>query len=139
MAKRIRDNTGISVYPRGYISNPDSTSIDKYDAYIQDNISRSPKQKDTETEKIKQRNEADNNFLKEVQINNNLVVIPNMGQEDKCVCKGAKLENKEEISIKYHKEGTVKEIFVKGKICKDCRRKLVLRKLILDAYHKVES
>ena len=37
------------------------------------------------------------------------------------------------ISIKYRKNGIVKEIFVNGKICDDCGRKIVLRNLILDA------
>ena len=139
MAGRVKDGIGVTVYPKGYKSNPEGMPYDKYDGYIQDYNNRSTKQKNSETEKIKQRNEEDNTFIRRIQNMNFLSVWTSEDQTDKCVCEGIKYEAKERISIKYRKNGIVKEIFVNGKICKDCGRKIVLKKPILDAYHKAEG
>ena len=139
MAGRVRDGIGITVYHKGYKSNPEGMPYDKYDGYIQDYNNRSTKQKNSETEEIKQRNESDNTFIKQIRNMNFISVWSYNDQEDKCVCEGLKFEDREKISIKYRINGSVKEIFVNGKICKDCGRKIVLKKPILDAYHKAEG
>lgn len=139
MAGRVRDGIGITVYHKGYKSNPEGMPYDKYDGYLQDYNNRSTKQKNSETEKIKQRNESDNTFIRHIQNMNFLSVWTSENQTDKCVCEGIDFGSKEKLAIKYRKDGIVKEILVSGKICKDCGRKIVVKKLILDAYHKAEG
>ena len=140
MAGRVRDSIGITVYYKGYKSNPEGIPYDKYDGYIQDNICYSSKQQeDIKAERIKQRNEEDNTLLKKIRVMNFMTVLSNSSQLDKCECDGLLFDDNEKISIKYRKNEVIKEIFVKGKICKDCGRKIVERKLILDAYHKTEG
>ena len=119
MAGRVRDGIGITVYHKGYKSNPEGMPYDKYDGYLQDYNNRSTKKKNSETEKIKQRNEEDNTFIRRIQIMNFLSVWPFANKDDKCLCEGRILQDKDKISIKYRKNGIVKEIFVNGKICKD--------------------
>ena len=89
MARRPKVGTGTSVHPKGYKSNPDSIPLDKYD-YILHDFNRHPskQKKDIETEKIIQRNESDNTFIKQIQNMNFISVWAYADQKDKCVCEG---------------------------------------------------
>lgn len=139
MARRRGDSIGISWYPKGYKSDLDYSAGDKYDVILQDSKYHVPKKIDPQKELIARQNEIDNEILKGIVKLNFMVLQREKGQIKTCICGGNKIDYSERIPIKYRKDGKLKELTMKGKICKDCGRKYIIRKMLLEKYHEKEG
>ena len=133
------DSIGISWHPKGYKSDPDYYGGDKYDTLLQDLNLLGPKAIDPQVEYKKKQAEQENELLKGIVNMNFMVLWQKKAQSRTCKCGATNLYHYRQIPIKYRKDGTVKELMVQGKKCKDCGRKYIVRKMLLDKYHEVEG
>ena len=139
MTRRRRDSIGISWHPRGYKSNLDYDGGDRYDILLQDVNQRASKETDPLTEYKKQQNELDNEILKKIVKMNYLEIWQEKGQSRTCKCGSKTLCFSDRVAIKYRKGGKINELTMQGKICNDCGRKYVVRKILLEKYHEAEG
>ena len=139
MAHGHGDSIGISWHPKGYKSDPDYCGGDKYDSILQDLQLFGPAAIDPQIEYKKKQAEKENELLKGIVNMNFMVLWQKKAQEKTCKCGNNLLCFFPNIPIKYRKDGKVKELMVTGKMCKDCGRKYIVRKMLLDKYHEVEG
>ena len=83
--------------------------------------------------------EKDNAVLLDIVKMNFAVIWQEKGQTRVCKCGSGKLSFRESIPIKYHKDGKVKKLSLQGKVCNDCDRKFLVRKMLLEEYHRIEG
>ena len=139
MANGYKDSIGMSWHPKGYKSDPDFYGGDKYDTILQDLNLYGPKAIDPLKEYKKRKNERDNEILHGIANMNFMVIWQEKAQDKTCRCGSNKLCYFRELPIKYRQDGKVKELKVCGKMCKDCGRKYIVRKVLLDKYHEAEG
>ena len=73
-------------------------------------------------------------IIEDIKICNFCEIINDKGKKKKCLCGGI-YTYKEGITVKYHRNGKMQEVYVTGKICKDCGRKLIVRHIVLSEIH----
>ena len=108
-----QNNAGIHLVPRGYKGSFDSFQpYDRYGAIIaENNLSRENREK---------------KILEDIKLCNFISIADKRGQVKQCVC-GGKLSYKENLEIRFHKNGKMSSIHMNGKQCIDCERKLVIK------------
>ena len=99
-------------------------------------LDRSAKQKSKEA--LKKENERKKEeFFKDIELCNFIVLWNRKGQESRCLCGGV-LCFQDNVPVRFHKNGKMQEILVTAKVCKDCGRKFVVKNLIEEAVKKRE-
>ena len=81
----------------------------------------------------------ENELLKGIVNMNFMVLWQRKAQCRTCKCGATNLYHYRQLPIKYRKDGKIKELMVQGKKCKDCGRKYIVRKMLLDKYHEIEG
>ena len=135
MGGRPKSNIGMTW--QKFSTDPEYGGGDKYDLLLSDSLHNNQKSKITDSEM--QKKEKDNAVLLDIVKMNFAVIWQEKGQTKVCKCGSEKLSFKENIPIKYHKDGKVKKLFLQGKVCNDCDRKYLVRKMLLEEYHKIEG
>lgn len=135
MGGRPKSNIGMTW--QKFSTDPEYGGSDKYDLLLSDSLHNKSKSKVANPEM--QKKEKDNAVLLDIVKMNYAVICQEKGQSKECKCGSAKLSFKESIPIKYHKDGKVKKLFLQGKVCNDCDRKYLVRKMLLEEYHKIEG
>lgn len=135
MGGRPKSNIGMTW--QKFSTDPEYGGSDKYDLLLADSLHNKSKSKVANPEM--QKKEKDNAVLLDIVKMNYAVIWQEKGQSKECKCGSAKLSFKENIPIKYHKDGKVKKLFLQGKVCNDCDRKYLVRKMLLEEYHKIEG
>ena len=135
MGGRPKSNIGMTW--QKFSTDPEYGGGDKYDLLLSDSLHNKSKSKVANPEM--QKKEKDNAVLLDIVKMNHAVIWQEKGQSKECKCGSAKLSFKENIPIKYHKDGKVKKLFLQGKVCNDCDRKYLVRKMLLEEYHKIEG
>ena len=74
-------------------------------------------------------------ILEDIKLCNFISIADKRGQVKQCVC-GGKLSYKENLVIKFHKNGKMSSIHMNGKQCMDCERKLVIKGELLSKMEK---
>ena len=106
-------NAGIHLIPHGHKGSVDSFQpYDKYGAIIAENHMINDK--------------SDNKILEDIRLCNFILIAEKRGQIKHCVC-GGKLNYKEKLAIKFHKKGKMSSMYMDGKQCIDCERKMVIK------------
>lgn len=126
---REQHNAGIHLVPFGKDRSKDEmASFDKFGAIIAENNLRK------KAKEVKVENTDKDKFFENVKMCNFIMLTANKYDNSKCPC-GGQFIYKENMKIKYRKNSEVmSEVYVTGKICRDCERKLVLENLLLDRY-----
>ena len=110
-------NAGIHIKP--YHHNTDGIrKVNKYDEMIAEGKFR-----------------QDKRLIEDVELCNFCVIIPKKGSKKKCIC-GGTYNYAEKIPVKYHNKNKMHEVFVTGKLCKDCGRKLLVTDIVLSVIYK---
>lgn len=135
MGGRPKSNIGMTW--QKFSTDPEFGGGDKYDLLLSDSLHNNPKRKAADPEM--QKKEKDNAVLLDIVKMNFAVIWQEKGQTKTCKCGSEKLNFRENIPIKYHKDGKVKKLVLQGKVCKDCDRKFLVRKMLLEEYHKIEG
>lgn len=133
------NNAGISWLPKGFKSNPEYGHTDKYDTILQDAMYNTKHHYDPIKQAKKEKNEENNQLLLHFMKMNFMVLWNEKGQEKICRCGAKTLCYMDKIEIRYRKDGKVKILHLGGKICKDCGRKYIVRKELLEKYYKIEG
>lgn len=114
-----QNHAGIHLVPSEYKWRTDIIELhDKYGAMLVENKIK--------TDEIN-RGEIREKFLKDIQLNNVVIITKKRGEIKNCSC-GGKLDYRENISINFESNGKKREIQMTGKQCVECRCKIVVEK-----------
>lgn len=117
-----QNHAGLHLIPHGYSGLQNEKEYDKYSEMI------------AETSLIRQEMRK-NATLKDIEICNFIIIEKVMGKRKTCLC-GGKMNYMENLPIRLHHGGEIITIYVPGKICVDCGRKLMIEKNLLKEIKK---
>ena len=122
---RDNNNAGLHLVPRGYNGRTDIVdTFDRYGAMIVEN-NRSKKQ-DIES------------LLLDVELCNFIEIVDKRGEKKNCLC-GGMLKYDEKLMIRFHHKKNMVFLRMAGKQCKECERKLVVRKELCETLIEAKS